>query len=210
MHIEFLVEEASVEAVLRNIVPQILGDVATYNIHPHQGKQDLLRKLPNRLKAYKKWIPENYYIVVLVDADEEDCRKLKAQLEAAARDAGFTTKSAAPNAGRFQVVSRIAMKELEAWFFGDVEAICAAYPRVSRTLARRKSYRDPDAVVGGTWEALQRELQRAGYHPGGLNKIAAAMDISRHMRPDRNRSRSFQVFCEGLRAMCAQETPQGP
>lgn len=34
-------------------------------------------------------------------------------------------------------------------------------------------------------------VAEGGYHRGGLNKIAAAMDISRHMRPDRNKSKSF-------------------
>jgi len=201
MHVEFLVEESSAEVALRYLVPQILGNAATYDIHPYQGKQDLLRKLPARLSAYKKWMPDDWYIVVLVDADDEDCRELKARLEAAARQAGFATKSAPANDGKFRILNRVAMKELEAWFFGDVEAIRAAYPRVPRTLAKRTRYRNPDSIQGGTWEALERELQRAGYHRGGLDKIAAARSISAHMRPERNKSRSFRVFCDGLRAM---------
>lgn len=200
MHIEFLVEESSAEVALRSIIPKILGDAASYNIHPYQGKPDLVRKLPSRLKAYKKWIPDDWYIVVLVDADNEDCRELKARLEQAATDAGFATKTAAPH-GRFQVVNRIAVEELEAWFLGDIDAIRAAYPHVRQTLARKAPYRNPDAVAGGTWEALARELQRAGYHRSGLDKITAAREISKHMKPERNRSKSFQVFCEGLRAI---------
>ncbi len=201
MHIEFLVEESSAEAALRNIIPKILGDAAAYDIHPHQGKPHLLRKLPDRLKGYKKWIPQDWYIVVLVDADDEDCRDLKARLEDAARQAGFATKSTPDQSGHFTVLNRVAMKEIEAWFLGDVEAIHAAYPRVRQTLAKKAAYRDPDSIAGGTCEALERELQRVGYHRGGLDKITAAREISKHMQPERNRSRSFQVFCEGLRAI---------
>ncbi len=95
-------------------------------------------------------------------------------------------------------MNRIAVEELEAWFFGDVQALRAAYPRISPTLAQRAKFRDSDAITGGTWEALERELQRVGYFAGGLSKITAAREISLHMDPARNRSKSFQVFREGL------------
>ncbi|HEO69753.1 MAG TPA: DUF4276 family protein [Candidatus Hydrogenedentes bacterium] len=84
---------------------------------------------------------------------------------------------------------------------GDVKAIEAAYPRVRASVAGKARYRDPDKIKGGTWEALERVLQRAGYHRGGLAKIKAAQDIVSHMDPSRNTSRSFQVFREGLLAL---------
>jgi len=77
MHIEFLVEEVSVEVALHNLVPRIVGPDVSYAIHSHQGKQDLLTKLPSRLRAYRTWIPDDWYIVVLVDADSDDCRILE-------------------------------------------------------------------------------------------------------------------------------------
>ena len=46
----------------------------------------------------------------------------------------------------------------------------------------------------------------AKYHPGGLEKIRAAREISNHMDPDRNRSRSFQVFRDALRNIPQRET----
>jgi hypothetical protein len=36
------------------------------------------------------------------------------------------------------------------------------------------SYRDPDGVLGGTWEALERILKRAGYFKTGLRKMECA------------------------------------
>ena len=62
-------------------------------------------------------------------------------------------------------------------------------------------YRDPDAIRGGTWEALERELKRVGYFKGGLGKIEAAKAISAQMDPERNISNSFQVFMKGLLEM---------
>ena len=197
MHIEFLVEESSADAALHNLLPKMLGDLASYSIHAFQGKRDLLAKLPARRRAYRSWSGEDGRIVVLIDADVEDCRELKALLEAAARNAGFVTRSAA-GGSRFQVLNRLAVEELEAWFFGDIPALQAAYPRLGTELARRAHYRTPDAIKGGTWEALERELQRRGYFPGGLPKVEVARTVSTHMEPERNRSHSFQLFRQGL------------
>lgn len=78
-----------------------------------------------------------------------------------------------------------------------------AYPRLPASLSRRRPYRNPDAIAGGTAEALERELQRAGYHKAGLAKTQAARDIAPYMDPFRNSSKSFQVFCEGLISLTA-------
>ncbi|HEX9944814.1 MAG TPA: DUF4276 family protein [Thermoanaerobaculia bacterium] len=196
-HVEFLVEEPSAEAALGNLVPKLLGLDFTFNIYPHQGKHDLLQKLPTRLRGYRHWIPEDWGIVVLIDADGRNCLEQKTALEDMAQQAGFLTR-ARWQSGGFQVLNRLAIEELEAWFFGDVDALCEAYPGVSPTLGERAAYRDPDAIRGGTWEALERELQRAGYHRAGLAKIKAAREISARMEPYRNRSRSFGVFRQGL------------
>ena len=197
MHIEFLVEEPSVEAALTNLAPAILGPDITFQVHPHNGKSDLPAKLPNRLSGYRPWLPADWRIVVLIDADEADCLQLKARMEDIARAAGLVTRSAAGGT-QFQVLNRLAVQELEAWFFGDAEALCAAYPRFSPNLGTRPRYRNPDAISGGTWEALERELQRIGYAPGGLPKVATARAVSAHMQPERNRSHRFQVFRQGL------------
>lgn len=197
-HIEFLVEEPSAEAALQNIVPRIIAGGFTFQVHPFKGKPDLLKRLPDRLKGYAQWIPADWRIVVLIDEDRQNCKGLKARMNGEAKRAGLKTKSAAGGSGAFHVLNRIAVEELEAWFFGDPKAIAAAYPRVSPNLGAREPYRDPDAIKGGTWEALERVLQRAGHHLGGLEKIRAARDISRHMDPGRNRSKSFSVFRAGL------------
>ena len=196
--LEFFVEEQSAEAALINLVPAILSKHDyEFEIYTFQGKPDLLRKLPNRLQTYKNWIDEHHRIIILVDQDQDDCIRLKNNLEALVISTGLKTRSSSPT--QFHVLNRIAIEELEAWFFGDVNAMRKAYPRVSETLGQKAPYRDPDAIPGGTWEALEKVLK--DYHPGGLEKIRAADEISRHMDPDRNRSRSFQVFRDALRAI---------
>jgi hypothetical protein len=192
MHWEFLVEEPSAEAALQALWPK-LGAPDTLNVHQHQGKPDLLRKLPGRLRGYRHWIPDDWLIVVLVDLDFEDCQALKGSLENIAEEAGLVSKSAAVAGQAIQVVNRLAIRELEAWFFGDVEALVQAYPGVPRTLANRARFRNPDDITH-PWEMLEQVLQQAGYYGGGLPKIETARRIAHHMDPDRNRSKSFQVL----------------
>ena len=198
LHLEFLVEEASLESALAQLLPKILPSTVSSKIHAFRGKPDLLAKVPNRLKGYQAWLPPDWKIVILIDEDREDCLNLKKQLEDMAIVAGLITKSSCQEDQSFHVLNRIVVEELEAWFFGDVQAICQAYPKVSANLAKQKRYRDPDAIKGGTWEALERVLQKAGYHPGKLEKYKASSDISQYMNPESNRSKSFQVFYQGL------------
>jgi hypothetical protein len=197
MHIEFLIEDYSGGEALDQLLPRCLKPGTEYKIHSFGGKQNLLKKLPDRLKGYKAWISSDYLIVVLIDRDSEDCLKLKQKLEEISAEAGFTTK--ATNMQSFQVLNRIMVEELEAWFFGDISAIIEAYPRINPNLAKQSKYRDPDAIQGGTCEALERVLQKAKYHQGALDKVIAARDIAKHMDPEVNTSRSFQAFYDGLK-----------
>ena len=196
-HIEFLVEEPSAEAALKNLVPKFMGDEVSFNIHVYQGKQDLLLKLPDRLKGYRSWLPGDWYITVLIDKDQEECVTLKQKLEIIAKNEGFVTRSIAELQGKFQVINRIAIEELEAWFFGDVTALKTAYPRVPGFLDRRKGFRNPD-VIHNTAEALERILKSAGYYRGGMPKIEVARKITEYMEPNRNTSKSFRVFRDAL------------
>lgn len=197
--IEVFVEELSMEMALRALLPKIVGNTS-FEVYSHQGKQDLLAKLPDRLRAYAGWVPKTWRIVVIVDRDDADCAKLKAELEKIAVAAKLTTRSGARGKG-YVVVNRIAIEELEAWYFGDWQAVRASYPRVPATIPSKGKYRNPDGIAGGTWEAFERVLQKAGYFEQGLAKIEAARAIAAHMSPERNTSRSFQVLREALAEM---------
>jgi hypothetical protein len=201
IHIEFFLEEESCAEALKLLAPKIIGNLATFDMHVFQGKSDLLTSLPQRLHGYARWLPADRRIVVLVDRDNDDCLRLKENLEDIARNARLVTRSSCKNKGQFHVLNRIAIEELEAWFFGDVEALATAYPRVPRTLAQKRGFRDSDAIAGGTWEALERVLRNAGYYSTGMPKIEVARNVSVHMVPDRNRSGSFRAFRDALRQM---------
>ncbi|MCC7493177.1 MAG: DUF4276 family protein [Fimbriimonadaceae bacterium] len=197
VHLELLVEEPSMEAFLRALLPRLLPQDRTFEVHPFQGKSDLLGKLESRLRGYVAWLPADWRIVVVVDRDDEDCRVLKLQLESIAQRAGLRTRTCAGNASS-QLDNRIAIEELEAWYFGDWAAVRAAYPRVPAVIPNRQSFRDSDAICGGTWEAFERVMQRYGYFKGGLAKLEAARAIGAHVDPLRSRSRSFQMLCGAI------------
>ncbi|HWE88556.1 MAG TPA: DUF4276 family protein [Pseudonocardiaceae bacterium] len=200
--LEVVVEEPSAAEVLGSLLPKIVPGVP-FEIRVLRGKDMLLKELPDRLRGYAGWIDATATkVVILVDRDADDCVELKARLADLVKQAGLrlhrvTTRDA-------NVLLRIVIEELEAWFFGDVPALCRAYPKVPRTLAQQAAYRDPDRIAGGTWEALARVLNKHGYHTSGLLKLRLAADVAPHMDVESNRSESFQVFRDGLRRLVSE------
>lgn len=190
------------EAFLAGSLPSLLPVGVTWVLHVYQGKFDLLRKLPSRLAGYKAWLPADRRIVVLVDRDDDDPMALKSSLEALAQAAGLTTKTSC-GTDVWQCANRIAVEELEAWFFGDWEAVRSVYPRVSATQRSKAGFRDPDDIAGGTWEALERLLKNAGYFKEGLRKVELATEVARTFDPDRCTSTSFRQFRAALESATA-------
>lgn len=198
-HLEVIVEEPSMEAFLALVLPKIVGPLP-FQIVPHQCKTELLDVLPKRLMGYRKWLPESWRILVVVDRDRDDCLELKRKLDGMAKKAGLGVRKPKGKLP-WAVVNRIAIEELEAWYFGDWEAVRAAYPKASPTITAKQQYRDSDAIRGGTWEAFERVMQDAGYFEGGLRKIEAARAIAEHVVPERNTSPSFQAVHSVLAAL---------
>ena len=196
-HLVLLVEEPSVEAFLQTLLPRMLPDGPTFEIHAFGGKTDLMGKLDQRLRGYRRWLPRDWRLVVMVDRDNDDCHKLKEHLEELATNARLRTRSHV-GTGDWELVNRVVIEELEAWYFGDWDAVRAAYPRVSPSVPRRSGYRDSDDIKGGTWEAFERILKRYGYFTTGLRKIEAAQAIAAHIAVDQNRSRSFAHFRDAI------------
>lgn len=191
--LEFLVEEPSMERFLRAVLPRVLPDGVSFDIHAFQGKDDLLDKLEARLRGYAACLPESIRIFVCVDRDDDDCIELKLKLERITSRVGLVSRNCA-NGRPWQVVNRIVIEELEAWYFGDWPAVVRAYPRVCPTIPGKEGFRNPDAIRGGTWEALERILQKPGYFNAGLGKITAAQEIGAEFAPSTCTSRSFRVF----------------
>ncbi|WP_419919602.1 DUF4276 family protein [Candidatus Poriferisocius sp.] len=195
----FLVEERSMQAFLEACLPKILGG-CTFAVYPHEGKRDLLKNLQSRLNGHKKQMQKSFYpyiIVVIVDSDGGDCNELKSKMEQICTSTNLKSRRSTDDSD-WQVVTRIAVEELEAWYFGDWPAVLKSYPKVSPTIPKQASYRNPDAIKGGTWEKFEKILQRAGYFRQGINKAEVAASIGKHIDPQVNKSHSFKVFRDAL------------
>ena len=207
MDVEFLLEEESARAALAALLPALFAPAgATFRLRVFRGKQTLLKELPQRLRGYREQLPlrPNLRIVILTDRDHDECRALKQQLEDIVRTAGFPTKTHPAAGGRYHVVTRIACEELEAWLLGDQAAVSRAYPRVKphHFKAAFTHTTDPDAIRGGTAEALERVFIAANL-PAGKLKVEWAERIGPHLDPARNQSASFRCFWQGVQALLA-------
>ena len=98
-------------------------------------------------------------------------------------------------AGRDDVLVRVVCRELEAWYIGEPEALVRAFPhageRVQRELRRRR-FRNPDEVVNPSAAVVQ-------FIPD-FQKRRGARRMAEYLSRD-NRSRSFQVFLEGVEGL---------
>ena len=88
---------------------------------------------------------------------------------------------------------RIACHELEAWYFGDLHAVSAAYGRDVTGLALKSKYRIPDSIVNP-----KRELKK--YVPE-LEQIDGAKRIAPHMNLQANTSHSFNALLYGIESI---------
>jgi hypothetical protein len=93
--------------------------------------------------------------------------------------------------GQFEAHPRVAaLREfITGWY--------VSYFSVDNTRGQAQ-YRDPDSIAGGTWEALERILQRSHYFPGGIRKLEIAQEIGSRFDCGNCTSRSFSVFREAV------------
>lgn len=186
MKLVFMLEERSMKLLLDAILPRILPDDVEFLTIPHDGKSDLEKSLPRKLKA---WNEPNTSFVVLHDQDSNDCIRLKKKLTDLC--AGYGKR----------VLIRIPCRELEAWYWGDLAAVSKAYGKDLTQLSRRKSYRVPDAIENPKME-LKRYIPDLG-QLDGAKRIAPLMDLPN------NTSYSFGVFLQGVLTLCREGTEHG-
>ena len=213
MHLEVLVEDLSGSIALEILLEKILGkndSEHSWRIHPYKGiggfppglkpksdprKRILLDQLPRILRGYGRSLPDHSAVVVVVDLDDRDCMKFKQELLAVLDDCDPSPRT----------LFRIAIEESEAWLLGDRAAVREAYPEAKVPVLN--AY-EQDSICG-TWERLadavhpggSMPLKQAARHEAGKAKCEWARRIAPHMDPDRNRSKSFQVFRDGIRSL---------
>jgi len=216
MHFEILVEGQTELTALSILMSKILGEYNqphTWKIHKHQGigrlpdnlsakpktyDRTLLHNLPSKLRAYGNSMGKQEVVVLLTDLDRrEDCIAFKNEL--------YSVLDLCKQKPNFLV--RIAIEELESWYFGDRDAIIKAFQHCNK-----KAFEDyiQDAQCG-TWEKLAEVI-----HPGGIKalenygrrsvrileekrKWAAA--LAPIMNVEKNNSPSFCCFRDGLRRL---------
>lgn len=213
MHFEVLVEDRSGSIALGHVLEKVLGPnnaAHSWRVHPYRGigripkdlrsgkdprKRLLLDRLPGILQGYGRSLGEvgPAAVIVVVDADARDCRAFKRELL-------HVLDACKP---RPRTLFRIAVEESEAWLLGDRDAVKAAYPGAGDSVL--DGYVQ-DSIYG-TWELLADAI-----HPGGASALGKwpasgqakcewAERIAPRMDVDRNRSRSFQVFRDGVRKL---------
>jgi len=212
MHIEILVEDSSGAKLLQLILPQLLGpngDPHTWRLHAYKGvgripkglvaktdpaKRVLLDRLPLLLRGYGN-TPGIDAVVVVLDTDKHDCADFLSKLKSVVRDC-----NPAP-----PTLFRLAIEEIEAWYFGDRDALLAAYPRAKRDVLGKYVQ---DSVCD-TWELLadavhpggSTALKKAGWPLPGQVKHEWAEKIGSRMVSERNLSPSFRKLKDGLRRL---------
>ena len=192
MNLVFMLEEESAKHLLKALLPKILDELHSINCIyiPHQGKSELRQSIPRKLKT---WRQPNTFFVILHDQDSHDCKELKQELqEICAKQSKHTP------------LIRIACRELEAWYFGDLNAVEKAFPNFRADKHRNKSkYRNPDDI-----DHPSKELQRIAK---GFHKNVAAKEVPQYMDVKNNSSKSFHHLITGVQKFVRQNihTQQG-
>lgn len=182
----FLLEEPSMKALLDGLLPRLFPGwepETHFKCVPHQGKSDLDASVPRKLNAWR--IPGDRFVIVR-DNDNAKCTDIKQRYLAICHAAG-----------RPDTLVRLVCQELESWYIGDLQALAEAFdnPKLD-TPAQRKRFTHPDE-----WEKPSAEVARL---VPGFQKIGGARSMAQCLQVEGNRSRSFQVFVDGVRRV-AQE-----
>jgi hypothetical protein len=181
--VEILVEEPSMENLLNIVLPQILptGYELGRNcfVRPHQGKSDLQRSIPKKVTAYRHF-PQAVRLIVIQDQDSNDCVILKQNLIDLIRTQNLHQP----------YLVRIACKELENWYLGDMQAIESIYPTFKATTHQKKAkYRHTDNIFGA--DDLERQIK-------DFSKGYASKNIPKNMILNKNTSPSFNHLLSGI------------
>jgi len=177
----FFLEEPSAREMLEGVLPRILPENVQVRYLIFQGKQDLEKNLKRKLRG---WRMADSVSAVMRDQDSGDCKAIKTKL-----------LELCSQAGQEGVLVRVACRELESFYLGDLIAVEQGLGLKGLGKQQNwKKFRDPDAL-GSSAEELIR-LTRNGY-----DKVAGSRAIAPFLSLEANRSKSFHVLVSGIRKL---------
>lgn len=162
---------------LDGLLPRLIPGIE-YKLVVHEGKQDLERSIPIKLRGWN--IPGDHFVIVR-DQDSGDCRAVKQGL-----------LDLCQGTGKAPALVRIACRELESWFLGDLAAVARALHRPNLVKQQgKKKFRSPDHLGSPSKEI--------GMLIPGYLKNSAARSIGPELSLEENTSASFRAFVSGVR-----------
>ena len=174
-------EEPSAKEMLKGVLPRLLSEYIQCYYIVFEGKQDLENQLVRKLRGWNK--PNSVFLVIR-DQDSADCIAVKNRLLDLCREAG-----------KPETLVRIACRELESFYFGDLSAveIGLGLKNIANQQQRAK-YRIPDSIVNPSYE-LEKLTN------GVYQKVAGSRSIGPLLSLENNASHSFKVLLSGIRGL---------
>ena len=181
-HLVFLLEEPSAREMLQGIMPKIIPGEIEIQYIVFQGKQDLEKRIYGKLNGWRK--PKSCF-VVMRDQDSGNCFEIKRKLQKKVEEA---RKSEC-------CLIRIACRELETFYLGDLTAVEKAL-HISGLAAKQnsKKFRDPD-LLGNAAEELKTATKKQ------YQKISGSRAIAPYMNLNNNKSTSFNMLISGVKKL---------
>ena len=179
--IVFFLEGPSEKEMLLGLLPKILPADMDVRYLVFRGKQDLEKNLVHRMRG---WQQSNSVFVVMRDQDAGKCHHIKAEL-----------KDLCKESGKSGWLVRIACREMESFFLGDLAAVEKGF-RLNNLQRRQhsKKFRDPDVLANPAIELMKLTGKR-------YDKLSGSRSIAPHLNLERNKSHSFNVLVAGIRKL---------
>ncbi len=181
MNLVFFLEEYSARVMLEGLLPKLCNtEIEPYYV-VFEGKSDLEKQIVQRMRG---WLKPDTKFIILRDQDSGGCVQIKNRL-----------LKKCQGAGKSDVIVRIACRELESWYLGDLAAVETGLDL--KNLARHQNkmkYRAPD-----TQSSPSTELQKLTKNK--YQKVAGSRAIGPHLSLTNNRSHSFRVFVSALQQL---------
>jgi hypothetical protein len=174
----FFLEEPSAREMLAGILPRILPDDMQIRYVVFQGKQDLEKNLTAKLRG---WMLPDSIFVVMRDQDSGDCTAIKTKLV-----------TLCDKAGKGGVLVRIACRELESFYLGDLVAVEKGLGlKGLKAKQRERKFRNPDTLENPADELFRLTNNR-------YDKVSGSRAIGPYLNLKSNCSKSFKVLLSGI------------